>query len=91
MASTRGVPFEEEAWGGGTLAIRDAADAPAFAVTMKDLRCVMVNLDPDSGASSPEILKAIVAATDNYAGVYATPTRAGRIAVGRVLVLQQPD
>jgi hypothetical protein len=33
-------------------------DAPAITVTMRDVRCSMVNLDPDSASPAPEVLKA---------------------------------
>lgn len=87
VRSTTGIPFEEDRWLGGTLAVRDAPDAPAIALTMRDLRCVMVNLDPDGGPASPEIMKAIVRANDNHAGAYGIVTRTGRLAVGQTLVL----
>ncbi len=87
VRSANPVPFEEDGWVGGTVAIRDAADAPTFAVTMRDLRCTMVNIDPDGGPATPAMMKAIVRRNDNYAGVYAQVTRTGRIAVGQTLVL----
>jgi hypothetical protein len=43
----------------------------------------MVNLDPDSGRPTAEILKTIVRVKDNKAGVYGTVTRRGRLAVGQ--------
>jgi uncharacterized protein YcbX len=89
VRSARAVPFEEDQWVGGVLAFGDGADAPAVAVTMRDLRCAMVNLDPDGGASTPEIMRAVVRANDNHAGVYGTVTRAGRLAVGQRVVLHR--
>src|ERR1700694_253744 len=32
---------------------------PSLSVTMPDARCSMVNLDPDSARSAPEVLKAV--------------------------------
>ena len=43
----------------------------------------MVNLDPGTARPNPEVLKAIVRARANRAGVYATVTRRGRLAVGQ--------
>jgi hypothetical protein len=43
----------------------------------------MVNLDPDSARSSPEVLKAVVRANQNKAGIYGTVTRGGPLAVGQ--------
>jgi uncharacterized protein len=89
VRSTRLAPFEEDQWIGGVLTFGEADDAPAVAVTTRDLRCVMVNLDPDGGSSSPEMMKAVVRANDNNAGIYATVTRAGRLAVGQSIVLHR--
>jgi uncharacterized protein YcbX len=79
----RPAPFQEDEWMGGTLSFGDAADRPAIAVTMRDVRCAMVNLDPDTARSTPEVLKAVVRANDNNAGIYATVTRTGLLTVGQ--------
>ena len=79
----RPAPFQEDEWLGGSLVFGEGNDAPAIAVTMRDLRCTMVNLDPTSACSSPEVMKAIVRANQNNAGVYGAITRAGRLAVGQ--------
>jgi len=84
---TRAVPFEEDGWIGGVLAFGEADDAPAVAVTTRDLRCAMVNIDPDGGGRTPEVMKACVRANENNAGVYATVTRSGRLTVGQSVVL----
>ncbi|HEY2324287.1 MAG TPA: MOSC domain-containing protein [Thermoanaerobaculia bacterium] len=70
--------FQEDAWVGGTLMIGEAA----VAVTMRDERCVMVNLDPDTAEQDPRVMKAVVKMSDNYAGVYATVVRTGTVRVG---------
>lgn len=87
VRSTRGTPFEEDAWIGGIVTFGDGDDAPAIAVTMRDIRCGMVNIDPDGGGTSPEVLKAVVRANDTVAGIYATVTRTGRLAVGQTIRL----
>ena len=56
----RPVPFQEDEWVGGVLSFGDGDDAPAITVTMRDKRCSMVNLDPDSASPAPEVMKAIV-------------------------------
>lgn len=89
VRSTGAVPFEEDAWVAGVLTFGDGADAPAIAVTMRDARCVMVNFDPDDGGSAPGVLKAVVRANQNNAGIYGTVTRAGRLAVGQKILLHQ--
>jgi hypothetical protein len=47
----------------------------------------MVNLDPDSARSAPEVLKTVVRVNQNTAGVYATVTRNGELAVGQSVML----
>jgi uncharacterized protein len=89
VRSARAVPFEEDEWLGGVLTFGDADDAPAVTVTMRDARCVMVNLDPDGGSPSPEVLKAVVRANQNNAGIYGAVTRIGRLAVGQSVVLRR--
>jgi uncharacterized protein YcbX len=89
VRSARTVPFEEDEWLGGTLTFGEANDAPAVCVTMRDLRCVMVNLDPDGGTPAPEVLKAVGRANQSNAGIYGTVTRVGRLAVGQTVVLHR--
>jgi uncharacterized protein len=83
IASLRSVPFEEDEWVGGVLTFGEAKAAAAIGVTNYDERCSMVNFDPDSARSTPEVLKAIVRERDNKAGVYGTVTRRGRLGVGQ--------
>jgi len=83
----RSVAFQENRWLGGVLSFGEGDDAPAIAVTMPDERCSMVNLDPDSARPTPEVMKAIVCANQNNAGIYGTVTRVGRLAVGQTIFL----
>jgi uncharacterized protein YcbX len=84
----RPVPFQEDEWLGGVLLFGDGNDAPAITVTMRDVRCSMVNLNPDSARPAPEVLKAVVRANQNNAGVYGAVTRTGRLAVGQSIFLR---
>ena len=81
----RSGPFQEDEWLGGVLSFGEGDDAPAITVTMRDVRCSMVNLDPDSASPAPEVLKAIVRANGNNAGIYAAVTRIGQLAVGQTI------
>ena len=87
----RPAPFQEDEWLGGVLSFgkKDDDNAPAIAVTMHDVRCSMVNLDPDTASPAPEMLKAAVRANQNNAGIYGTVTRIGRLAVGQSIFLQK--
>jgi uncharacterized protein YcbX len=80
-------PFQEDEWVGGVLSFGEGDDAPAVSVTMRDIRCSMVNYDPDSASPAPEVLKAVVRAHQNTAGIYGTVTRIGRLAVGQIIFL----
>ena len=84
----RSAPFQEDEWLGGVLSFGESEDAPAVAVTMRDIRCAMVNLDPDSARPAPEVLKAAVRLNQNNAGIYGTVIRAGRVAVGQTIFLR---
>jgi len=89
VRSNRAVPFEEDEWVGGVLTFGEADDTPAVTVTMRDVRCAMVNFDPDDGSTDPEVLKAVVRVHQNTAGIYGTVTRVGRLAVGQTVVLHR--
>jgi uncharacterized protein YcbX len=87
VRTQRSGPFQEDEWLGGVLAFGEGSDAPAITVTMRDIRCSMLNLDPDSASPAPEVLKAVVRAHQNTAGIYGTVTRIGRLAVGQTIFL----
>lgn len=80
--------FTEDQWVGKTLVFGDAADSPAVHVTMRDERCVMVNLQPDTAQSDPAVLKTVVQLNQNCAGVYATVLRPGTLTVGQTIHLK---
>ena len=84
----RSIPFQEDEWVGGVLSFGAADDAPAITVTMRDVRCSMVNFDPDSASPAPEVLKAVVRAHQNTAGIYGAVTRTGRLDVGQSVLLR---
>jgi uncharacterized protein YcbX len=81
----RPAPFQEDEWVGGVLSFGDGDDAPAIAVTQRDVRCAMLNLDPDTASPAPEMMKAV--ANQNNAGIYGTVTRIGRLTVGQTIFL----
>lgn len=83
------VPFQEDEWLGYLLLFGEGKSAPAVSVTMRDLRCGMVNLDPDTATPAPEVMKAIVRANENYAGVYGAVTRTGQLVVGQKIFLRR--
>jgi uncharacterized protein YcbX len=84
----RPAPFQEDEWVGGVLSFGEGDDAPAINVTMRDIRCAMLNLDPDTASSAPEMMKTVVRLHQNTAGIYGTVTRIGRLAVGQTIFLR---
>src|SRR5262249_10297215 len=82
-------PFQEDDWVGSVLSFGEGDDAPSIAVTLRDERCAMGNLDPDTAKPSPEIFKAVVRVHQNTAGVYGAVTRVGRIVVGQTIFLRR--
>jgi uncharacterized protein YcbX len=87
----RPAPFQEDEWVGEVLSFGERDDAPAITVTQRDVRCSMVNLDPDSATPAPEVLKAVVRTHQNTAGIYGTVTRTGQLAVGQTIFLRAAE
>jgi uncharacterized protein YcbX len=86
---TKGAgPFEEDRWVGKILEFGSDGTGPAISVQMRDKRCVMMNLDPDTAEANPEVMKAVIRMNDNCAGVYGTVVRTGELRVGQVVSLR---
>lgn len=83
IAPLRSIPFHEDEWVGGVLSFGEGNGAATINVTNRDVRCSMVNLEPDSARATADVLKAVVRERDNKVGVYGTVTRCGRLAVGQ--------
>lgn len=75
-------PFAEDDWVGRSLVCGAEPDGARIGVTLRDLRCSMVNLDPDTGEADPRLLAATGRLNTACAGVYGVPTRTGTIQVG---------
>ena len=80
-------PFLEDWWVGGTLVFGDREPRPAVSVTVRDVRCMMINLDPDTGTQDARVLKTVVRLNKNNAGVYGTVVQTGTIRVGDLVSL----
>lgn len=89
VIDTKGAePFEEDEWVGKILEFGSEGTGPAISVSMRDKRCVMINLDPDTAEANPEVMKTVIRLNDNYAGVYGTVVRTGELRVGQVVALR---
>jgi hypothetical protein len=86
----RSIPFLEDEWIGGILSFGHKENAPAINVTMHDVRCAVVNFDPDSAKCAPKVMKAIVKANQNHAGVYGTVVRTGQLTIGQEVLFHPP-
>jgi uncharacterized protein YcbX len=82
LETERSEPLLEDECVGGMLVFGDSEPRPTVSVTLRDLRCAMVNLDPDTAAKDARVMKTVVRLNENYAGVYATVVRRGTIRVG---------
>jgi uncharacterized protein YcbX len=82
LATETTEPFLEDGWIGGRLLFGTEDSGPIVSITMRDLRCVMINIDPDTAERDARIVKAAVRLNENYAGAYGAVTRTGRIRVG---------
>jgi uncharacterized protein YcbX len=80
-------PFREDSWVGGTLVFGEEEPMPAVTVTTRDVRCMMINLDPDTGKQDARVMKTVVGLNANKAGVYGTVVRPGAIYVGQTVSL----
>ncbi|HUF65706.1 MAG TPA: MOSC domain-containing protein [Gemmatimonadaceae bacterium] len=77
-----GAPFLEDGWVGGTLVFGGSEPRPAVRVTERDVRCMMINLDPDTATQDARVLKTVVRLNETNAGVYGTVAQTGTIRVG---------
>jgi uncharacterized protein YcbX len=81
-------PFLEDKWLGGTLVFGNQESAPMVRVTQRDVRCMMINLNPDTAKQDARVLKAAVQLNDNNAGVYGTVVQTGMIHLGQAVNLE---
>ena len=89
VIDTKGAqPFEEDQWVGKILEFGSEGTGPAISVTMRDKRCVMINLDPDTAEANAEVMKTVIRMNENHAGVYGTVVRTGELHVGQVVGLR---
>lgn len=74
-----GRPFEEEQWSHCLLQIGDRVLA---SVAQRDTRCMMTNLNPETGEQNPKVLRTIAQLHGGDAGLYLTVIRTGVIRRG---------
>lgn len=77
-------PFQEDAWLGRVLRVGELR----LRVDRRDPRCVVVNVDPETGERTAAILRAIAQQRENCLGVYGAVVTPGRVAVGDAVVVE---
>ncbi|MEP0900336.1 MOSC N-terminal beta barrel domain-containing protein [Nodosilinea sp. FACHB-13] len=84
-----GGAFAEDSWVGSTLVFGEEESGPAVYVTKRNGRCIIINLDPETGEQTPRVMNAVVQLNDNNAGIYGTVVRTGRIQIHDPVTLVQ--
>lgn len=75
-------PYGEEDWLGGLLVFGDGPDGARIRLNRKDVRCMMVNLDPERATQNPAVLREIVRNREECVGLYASVEGIGAIRAG---------
>jgi uncharacterized protein YcbX len=79
LETVTGEPHEEDAWVGRTIRIGPTAEVR---VDVRDERCVITNVDPETAARDPRVLREIAQRREACTGVYGSVVTPGPIAVG---------
>jgi uncharacterized protein len=69
-------------WQGLRLAFGNDEDGAVVQIADPIARCVVVTIDPETGAKEPRVLRTVAQAFGNAYGIYSTPARPGLIRVG---------
>ncbi len=89
VAPRSGQAFEEEQWVNYLLQIGERVLA---SVVQRDTRCMMINIDPETGAQNPRVLRTIAQQHGGDAGLYLTLVRPGVIRRGDpIRLIPLPD
>jgi uncharacterized protein len=80
-------PFAEDRWVGQALMFGEGDNSAAVKIYMKDERCRMINLDPDTAEGDVQVMRTVARLNKNYAGGYGMVVRAGELRVGQVVTL----
>lgn len=77
-------PFPEDQWIGMTVRL----GAMRMRVDRRDKRCMVTNVDPDTGDQNPAVLRAITGVRQQCLGVYGSTVDPGLVSVGDPVVLR---
>jgi uncharacterized protein len=79
-------PFVEDQWVGSHL---EFSGGLVVRITTRDVRCSMINLEPDSANADPRVLKHVVRHRENCLGVYGHVEQPGWVGVGETVLVHQ--
>jgi uncharacterized protein len=79
--------YPEDKLLGELLVFGDRDNSARVRLFRKDLRCMVINLDPSTGIQDPSILREVVKNRKNFLGVYAGVERPGTIQAGDSIFL----
>lgn len=91
VSTADGEAARETNWIGGTLVFGTAANPARLRVSVAIDRCVMITIDPNTGARDPSILRRVVEDFANEIGVRCVTETTGTIAVGDAVRLIRPE
>jgi uncharacterized protein YcbX len=84
IEATGDEAFPEDEWVGSVLRIGDMR----MRVDQRDVRCVMINIDPDTDEKDPDVLRTVARERDTTLGVYGATVTPGRVMIGDSVVLE---
>lgn len=82
VETPNGRAARETEWVGGTLIFGDEKTGPRLRANVAIDRCVMITIDPETGARDPALLRGVVEDFNNEIGVRCATEATGTIAVG---------
>jgi uncharacterized protein YcbX len=78
-------PYHEEAHLNRSIALGDLQNSARLRIVRRNVRCSLVNLDPQTATPNPRILETVIATRGNLLGVYGVPEQIGFIQLGQGL------
>ncbi|MGI9203780.1 MAG: MOSC domain-containing protein [Woeseiaceae bacterium] len=84
IETTNVSPFQEDAWVGFVMQIGSVR----LRVDIRDSRCAVITVDPETAERNPEILRTVVTERQGCLGVYATTVEPGQVAIGDKVYLE---
>jgi hypothetical protein len=80
-------PYPEDKWIGELLVFGEDDEAARLRVNRKDLRCTVVDLNPQTAAVDADVHAYVVKNRRNFLGAYANIERPGKAKVGDIVYI----